>query len=524
MPTKPRILTPAAAYIRMSGDKQERSPGQQRGELAKLAEQHGCRIIREFIDEAICGDSGADARPGLAALLRGVQAGEFKVVLAWHTNRLSRQDPMDAIALYNVLRKAGVGLVTCCEGRIDLQDFAKQLLLFVNQKASNDYCLELSQKILRGQVHNARDGFCNGGPPRFALERVLVDAGGNVVRRLAAGETVRMPGHRVRLVPSGDKAKLAAVMFAFQRFASADVSIRQLARELSVKGLPSPRGRGWQVGNVAALLRNPSYCGSVRWGARTMARYFCPRGSDIAPAANGNGKGCHAKPAEDSILAMGAHEGIVSVKLFDAVQRRLARRYKRRGTARAAYPLSGLIFCSHCGRALDGCTVERHGGQYRYQKYICQTCARGLDRKSAGCGHYTIDAAAVQQWLVRVLQAAFLGPGRDKLVSSLRRQLRSQTKRSGDDNARLVKRLPELDMEIGRLADEVWSLGQALTDAEPAVLRELCRRLVSRIDCQWTRRTTQAGRQRCELIGGTVELRGGSLFDSLLGGASYAEA
>ena len=51
---------------------------------------------------------------------------------------------MDAIGFYNQLRKAGVGLNTCCEGAIDLGDFAKQLLLFVNQKANNDYLRELS--------------------------------------------------------------------------------------------------------------------------------------------------------------------------------------------------------------------------------------------------------------------------------------------------------------------------------------------------------------------------------------------
>ena len=70
---------------------------------------------------------------------------------------------MDGIALYNVLRKAGVGLISCCEGAIDLDDFAKQLLLFIGQKGNHDFLTELSAKSLRGKLANAREGRWNGG-------------------------------------------------------------------------------------------------------------------------------------------------------------------------------------------------------------------------------------------------------------------------------------------------------------------------------------------------------------------------
>ena len=132
-------LIPAAAYIRMSGRQQDKSPAEQRAEITKLASREGFSIVEFFTDEAITGDSSTDARPGLAALLAGAKVGKFKVVLAWHTNRVSREDPMDAIVFYNQLRKAGVGLHTCCEGAIDLASFTGQLVLFVQQKGSNDF-------------------------------------------------------------------------------------------------------------------------------------------------------------------------------------------------------------------------------------------------------------------------------------------------------------------------------------------------------------------------------------------------
>ena len=47
---------PAAAYIRMSSDKQEASPEQQRNEVSDLADREGYRVIRWYTDEGISGD------------------------------------------------------------------------------------------------------------------------------------------------------------------------------------------------------------------------------------------------------------------------------------------------------------------------------------------------------------------------------------------------------------------------------------------------------------------------------------
>ena len=188
-----RTQVPAAAYIRMSGRQQDKSPAEQRAEITKLATREGFSVVEWFTDEAITGDSSTSSRPGLAALLTAAKAGTFKVVLAWHTNRVSREDPMDAIVFYNQVRKAGVGLHTCCEGAIDLEDFAKQLLLFINQKASNDFLIEMSAKTLRGRIANAKLGGHNGGPAVYGMEPRIVP------RRWAP----RAPPANRRVCPAG---------------------------------------------------------------------------------------------------------------------------------------------------------------------------------------------------------------------------------------------------------------------------------------------------------------------------------
>jgi len=461
---KPAGPIPAGSYIRMSGDNQERSPEQQAAELRRLAQREGLEIVEAFADPAICGDSGIEERPGLAALLQAVKAGRVKAVLVWHTNRLSRQDPMDALELYNVLRKAGCRLVTCCEGPIDLDDFAKQLLLFVNQKASKDYLVELSAKVLRGKRQNAENGGWNGGPVPYGFDRAEVDAAGNLVRRLEANQpksTTR--GHRVRLVPADDPQRLAAVRFAFERFATADLSVRALASELAARGFPAPNSSGWRHAALGKVLANPIYAGGTRWNHRSGAKYHGLRAGEII-ALNGRGGGWQVNDELDVILQCGTHQGVVSRKLFQTVQTRLAAGRHRKCARRAEYPLSGLIFCAHCGRPLHGKTrqEQRAQGDYRYQQYICSSYGVG-----SICGHFTVDARRVAGWLVKALQAEFLGPGRVELVAEIKRQLRAGAKTNKTDTRRLTTRLADLDQQIGRLVRAIRT-----TDA-PELVEEL---------------------------------------------------
>ena len=50
----------AAAYIRMSSDKQEASRQQQRNEIELLAAREGVRIVRWFVDEGYLGTHGQE--------------------------------------------------------------------------------------------------------------------------------------------------------------------------------------------------------------------------------------------------------------------------------------------------------------------------------------------------------------------------------------------------------------------------------------------------------------------------------
>src|ERR1700754_3320184 len=96
-----------AIYLRVSTSKQETS--NQRRELNAVAARSGWQIVKVYEDAGISGAKGRDKRPGLDAMMRGVNAKEFEMVAAWSVDRLGRS-LTDLLAILQALRDKGVDL------------------------------------------------------------------------------------------------------------------------------------------------------------------------------------------------------------------------------------------------------------------------------------------------------------------------------------------------------------------------------------------------------------------------------
>ncbi len=396
------------------------------------------------------------------------------------------------------------------------------------------------------------------------MNRGLFDTNGKLVRRLQPGEYVRQAGHHVRLLPCTDQAKIDAVKYAFERFDSADISIRQLARELEAKGFPSPTGEGWVHSYVSRLLRNRAYTGTSLWGAHAWGKYHEAQGEDIVPTGNGRQRGRRRKAPEDAISVDGAHEGIVPVVLFNRVQRKLPKAKSYQPKRKGPYPLAGLMYFGHCGKPMWGNSLRtKKGGKvYNYPQYICSTY---VNAANPTCGRHPVDAPLVLRWLTQKLREIYLGPGRDTLVQEIRQQLKAEPKANQNDVKRLEKRAADLEKEVSRLvkairtldadelveelalvqaerdrvkaelaeagklagpvdldteaeriADHLWEVGERLGDSEPAVLRDVLHQFVARIPCRWERYGKRQTHSR--LVGGTVELRPQTPFSTAASG------
>jgi len=56
----------------------------------ELAKKRGWEVVGEYTDQGISGGKGREARPGLNAMLKAADAGEFDIMLVWAIDRLGR--------------------------------------------------------------------------------------------------------------------------------------------------------------------------------------------------------------------------------------------------------------------------------------------------------------------------------------------------------------------------------------------------------------------------------------------------
>jgi DNA invertase Pin-like site-specific DNA recombinase len=91
----------AAAYVRMSSDRQELSIGTQLAAIHAYAAAHGLDVIRTYEDAAKSGLEIAH-RNGMKSLLRDVMdtPRPFDVVLVYDVSRWGRFQDIDAAAYY----------------------------------------------------------------------------------------------------------------------------------------------------------------------------------------------------------------------------------------------------------------------------------------------------------------------------------------------------------------------------------------------------------------------------------------
>lgn len=96
-----------AIYTRVSTDDQTTS--NQTAELEVVADRLGWGIVARFEDAGISGSKGRKDRPGFDALIKGAEAGDFEMVMAWGVDRLGRS-LSDLVSFMQSLKDAGCGL------------------------------------------------------------------------------------------------------------------------------------------------------------------------------------------------------------------------------------------------------------------------------------------------------------------------------------------------------------------------------------------------------------------------------
>jgi DNA invertase Pin-like site-specific DNA recombinase len=306
----------AIAYYRHSAqDRQENSIPIQQEQVRKFANENGIKIIREFKDEGKSGLS-TEGRDDFNKALELVvdSTSDFEYVLVLDMSRWGRFQDIDMSAYYRGLcTKYGKKVVYTTIGFAKDDDLLHYMRLNIESYGAAKYSRELSDKVWRGCVKIAEQGFRAGGLPPYGLHRLLLDEQRKPVQILNPGQRKSIQNQRVTLAP-GDRDKIVVIQRIFAEFAKKHREPKDIAELLNSENIPSPGDTKWSSGTVCAILTNELYIGTMVYN-KTGQRLQSPTKKN---------------PAKEWIRKEGAFEAIVDKELFFKTQEMLAAKEAQR--------------------------------------------------------------------------------------------------------------------------------------------------------------------------------------------------
>lgn len=307
--SEPIQVSTTAIYARYSSSVQnDASIEQQIAECEAYARANKLVIVATYEDRAISGKK--DNRPGLQRMLRAADRHEFQVLLAYKSNRISR-NMTNALRYEERLAQAGVRVVYCKEefgdnatGRFMLRTMMN-MNQFYSENMAEDIKRGLRDSALKCKVVSTIPyGYKKGDDGKYVLDEAAAPVVAEIFRRYANGE-----------------------------------SYADIARELNSRSLVTKQGKPWGKNSFHNLITNERYTGTYIY---------------------------------DDIRIEGGMPQIVERSVFEMVQRKLGQEKDVRARHRANedYILTGKLFCGKCLSPMIGMSANGHGGRYLY--YMCQ--------------------------------------------------------------------------------------------------------------------------------------------------------
>jgi site-specific DNA recombinase len=282
-------------------------------------------VTRELVDNDRSA-SGRKPRPGFDELLRLLETGTARVVIAWSLDRLTR-NRRDTLRLVEAAEKAQASIILVRGSDMDLATPAGRLAADILASVARHEIEVKADRQRRAQEQAARDGRRVGGRRPFGYE--------------ADGVTIRPD--EADAVRAGYRAILAGV------------SLGGVAREWNTSGHRTGQGSPWRRDAVRHVLLNPRYAG---------LRGYAPVPEHGRRVIEVTG------PAE--------WPGVVDEAVWQAAKDLLTDGSRRRPPTGSVALLTGIGRCGVCGATLHaGGSTVRGVRTYRCSKSLGHVARRG---------------------------------------------------------------------------------------------------------------------------------------------------
>ncbi|WP_234685697.1 recombinase family protein [Bradyrhizobium monzae] len=260
----------AAQYLRMSSENQRYSTENQRDAIAEYAQHHGFSIVATYID---AGKSGLSlkGRGALKQLLSDALAAKrnFDVVLVLDVSRWGRfQDPDQAAHYEFLCREAGVRIVYCAEPFGDDITPSTTIVKHLKRVMAGEYSRDLSVKLARAHLQQARLGFRQGGSLLYGFRRLLVDADRNPKQLLNSGDKKALSDDKVIVVP-GPSEELDVIRRIFSLFVQRRLTATEIAQRFANEGVKGIGGGPLSAVTIRHILSSELCIGKMTYNLST---------------------------------------------------------------------------------------------------------------------------------------------------------------------------------------------------------------------------------------------------------------
>ncbi|MBQ8088328.1 MAG: recombinase family protein [Clostridia bacterium] len=337
--------TVCVVYARYSSHAQnDASIEQQVAECREYAAAHDLKISKIYADRAISGRS--DRRPEFQKMLRAAERREFEIVLAYKSNRISR-NMLHALSYEDKLAKYDINVIYCKEefGNNAAGRFALRTMMNVNQFYSEN----MAEDIVRGLMDNASQCRVNGALPlgykrgedgKYAIDEETAPIVQEIFRRIADGE---LKAH--------------------------------IADDLNARQIKTSKGGAWNKGSFHSMLQNERYIGVYIYG---------------------------------DVRIPGGIPPIIDEELFEMAKEReetlktVIKSRRRRDDM--DYLLTGKLFCGYCLDPMVGTSgTSKTGTMYYYYR-----CKNNAEKHT--CRKKPVRKDAIEKLVVSALKACVTKP------------------------------------------------------------------------------------------------------------------
>lgn len=358
----------AAIYARVSTAEQAEegySIDAQIDTVTRKCEQEGRQVIFKYIDRGVSGKSIKN-RLFLQQLLIDAKEKKFDEVWVWKINRLARNH-LDLLKIVDELNMQNIGFKSCSEA-IDTSTPTGKLMMNVIGSIGEFERESIVENVKMGMKQRAKQGKWNGG-------------------QVLGYKSININGieNKTRLEIVDSEANI--VEHIFQLYAEGR-GLKSLTNYINKLGYKTKKGNLFSINGVKEILMNPIYIGKIRYNRRENWSEMRRRGMNKNP-----------------ILVDGEHKAIISVELWERVQKLYSQRSnKPTRIYSGSYPLTGLLKCPVCGSSMVAGRVKKKHKDGSFIIYRYYHCGAWRNKGTAACRSNSVKADYVESFVFNKIQ------------------------------------------------------------------------------------------------------------------------